>query len=348
MSDAPTGAGAEQTVPTCYRHAGREAHVLCQRCGRNICGDCMRQASVGFQCPDCVKEGARSVRQPRTAYGGRRVARPGLVTLTLIGVNVLVFLAILSTGSNGSALLSRLWLLPVGPCAGPESPLTSGCPPQWVGLEGVADGAVWQLLTSMFTHVQVWHVGFNMLALYILGPQLELMLGRTRFLALYLLSGLFGSATVYWLAPEFTRTVGASGAVFGLMAALIIVALKVRGDVQGLLVLVGINVVITVWGRGFISWQGHLGGFVGGLLLALALVYAPKARRTLWQAIGVSVVAAVIVVGVALRSAALNEPGGPGITRTSPDVMFEPTVAVEEDQHAVLSCGVPCVRMTRV
>jgi membrane associated rhomboid family serine protease len=217
-----------------------------------------------------------------------------------------------------------------------------------VGLEGVADGAVWQLLTSMFTHVQVWHIGFNMLALYVLGPQLELMLGRARFLALYLLSGLFGSATVYWLAPEFTRTVGASGAVFGLMAALIIVALKVRGDVQGLLVLVGINVVITVWGRGFISWQGHLGGFVGGLLLALALVYAPKARRTLWQALGVSVVAAVIVVGVALRTAALNEPGGPGITRTSPDVMFERTEAVEGDQHAVHSCGVPCVRMTPV
>jgi membrane associated rhomboid family serine protease len=335
MTDEPTGAGAEQTVPTCYRHAGREAHVLCQRCGRHICGDCMRQASVGFHCPDCVKEGARSVRQPRTAYGGRRVARPGLVTLTLIGVNVVVFLLVGGSGGSDGRLLTRLALIPVG-----ATYLVEGRP---MFVEGIADGAVWQLLTSMFTHVELWHIGFNMLALYVLGPQLELMLGRVRFLALYLLSGLVGSATVYWLASEYSVTVGASGAIFGLMAALVIVALKVRGDVQGLLVLVGINVAITIWGRGFISWQGHLGGFVGGLLLALALVYAPKARRTLWQLLGVALVAAAVVVAVVVRSVELD---GPGLALELSG--FTVAEMVGRDGYAVHSCGVPCAEMTPV
>ena len=89
-------------------------------------------------------------------------------------------------------------------------------------LPGVADGAYWQLVTSMFTHVQVVHIGFNMLALWVLGPQLELVVGRARFLALYFLSGLAGSALIYWAGPEYTLggTIGASGAVFGLMGAL--------------------------------------------------------------------------------------------------------------------------------
>ena len=161
-------------------------------------------------------------------------------------------------------------------------------------VDGVADGAFWQLLTSMFTHVELWHIGFNMLALYVLGPQLETMLGRARFLALYLLAGLVGSATVYWLAQEQSVTVGASGSLFGLMAALLVVAVKVRGDVQGLLTLVAVNVAITVFGRGFISWQGHLGGFVGGLLLAAVLVYAPRTRRTAWQVAGLALVVALV------------------------------------------------------
>ena len=157
----------------------------------------------------------------------------------------------------------------------------------------------------MFTHVQLWHIAFNMLALYVLGPQLESLLGRWRFLALYLLSGLFGSLVVYWLASPFSVTVGASGALFGLMAALLIVAIKSRRDVQSLLTLVLINVVITVIGAGFISWQGHLGGFVGGLLLGGALVYAPRRGRTAWQVAGVVLVAAVIVLGVVARTLAL-------------------------------------------
>jgi membrane associated rhomboid family serine protease len=258
----------------------------------------MNPASVGFQCPECVKEGARSTRQGRTAYGGVRPATPGRVTLTLIALNVLVFVLVQATGGGTGTALPRLALIPVG-----DVYLVDGRP---TVVDGVSDGAVWQLVSAMFTHVELWHIGFNMLALYILGPQLEMVLGRARFLALYLLSGLTGSAFVYWLAAERSVTVGASGAIFGLMAALLIVAVKVRGDVQGLLTLVAVNVVITVLGAGFISWQGHLGGFVGGLLLALLLVYAPRTRRTTWQVAGLAAVGVLLAVAIVVRTLMLT------------------------------------------
>ena len=297
MTDDPTEVRAEQAAPTCYRHHGIEAHVLCQRCGRNICANCMTPASVGFQCPDCVREGARTTRQARTPYGGRLPSSVGLVTRVLIALNVAVFVLILVSGGRNGVVLTKVALIPLGALYRVDGEVTF--------VEGIADGAVWQLVTSMFAHVELWHIGFNMLALYVLGPQLEAMLGRARFLALYLLSGLAGSATVYTLAHEASVTVGASGALFGLMAALLIVGIKIRGDVQSLLVLVAINVAITVLGRGYISWQGHLGGFVGGLLVALALVYAPRGRRTFWQLLGMAVVAVAVLVAVVVRTVAL-------------------------------------------
>ena len=295
-------------VPTCYRHPDRETYISCQRCGRPICPDCMRDAAVGFQCPHCVAEGAKSTRSGRAAYGGRRSADPTLTSKVLIGINAAVFLAVMLTGAGSSWLAARLYLTPLGRCwdgdftgyfprATDAATCATGSGTQWV--PGVADGAVWQLVTSAFLHTQVWHIGFNMLALWVLGPQLEAALGRTRFLALYLLSALAGSVCVYWLGSATSATLGASGAVFGLMGGLLVLALKVRGDVSGLLVWIGINVVITVVGRGFISWQGHLGGFVGGLLVAAAIVWAPRARRTPVQVaalVGLSVVLAALVV----------------------------------------------------
>jgi membrane associated rhomboid family serine protease len=287
MTDEPTEVRPPQAVPTCYRHPGVEAHVLCQRCGRNICANCMKQASVGFQCPECVKQGARTTRQARTPYGGLRPSSAGLVTMILIGINLLVFVLVVATGGSNGSLLPRLALIPVGGIY-----LVNGQP---TFVDGVANGAYWQLLTSMFTHVQIWHIGFNMLALYVLGPQLEALLGRVRFITLFLLS-----------AGEHSPTIGASGALFGLMAALLVVALRAKGDVQSLMWLVAINVVITVLGAGYISWQGHLGGFVGGLVLGVILVYAPKRRRTLWQVLGCSMVAALIVIAVVARTAVLT------------------------------------------
>jgi membrane associated rhomboid family serine protease len=249
----------------------------------------MRSAAVGFHCPDCVSEGARTTRSARTAYGGNRSANPALTSQVLIGINAAIWLVIMATGQSASPWVDRLALLPVGGVFRfPDGSLHQ--------LAGVADGAPWQLLTSMFTHVQIMHIGFNMLALWFLGPQLEAAVGRLRFLALYLLSGLTGSALVFWLAPIHTPTIGASGAIFGLMGGLLVIALKVRADVTQLLVWVGLNFVITVLGRGFISWQGHLGGFIGGLLIGAVIAYAPRPRRSLWQGLGLGLLSALLVV----------------------------------------------------
>lgn len=303
-----------ETAPYCFRHPDRETHIRCQRCERPICPDCMRQAAVGFQCPVCVAEGARTVRSPRTAYGGRRSENPALTSQVLIGLNLAVWLLVTATGGRGSAWLERFALTPLGRCESSggarylpgvgESPCAGAGGYSWV--DGVATGAPWQLVTSMFTHVDLMHIGFNMLALWFLGPQLEAAVGRSRFLVLYLLSGLVGSVFVYWLSGVHSSTVGASGAIFGLIGGLLVVAVKVRADYSQLLLWLGLNVVITVVGRGFISWQGHLGGLVGGVLVALALVYSPRERRSFWQGIGIGLLGLLTIVALVGRAAALS------------------------------------------
>ena len=257
----------------------------------------MRSAAVGFQCPSCVSEGARSTRSGRTAYGGKRSTNPALTSYVLIGINVLVFVLIQATGRGDSEWIYRLALLPARGFA-----VVDGQP---MVFDGVANGAWWQLVTSMFTHVEVWHIGFNMLALYVLAPQLEMVLGRARFLAIYLLSGLSGSAMVYWFTDLSTPTIGASGAIFGLMAALLVVAHKAGGQYQQVLVWIGVNFVITVMFRSFISWQGHLGGFLGGLFLAAAFVYAPRQRRGMWQLLAAGTLLVFLLVAFAGRTLAL-------------------------------------------
>jgi membrane associated rhomboid family serine protease len=297
-------------VPTCYRHPDREAYIKCQRCGRVICPDCMRDSAVGFQCPECVKEGSRSTRSGRTAYGGLRPSNAGITSMVIIGINIAVWVSILATGGRASRLVDYLGLRPNGLCVipgfGGHEVTPSVCDVNGgTFLPGVADGAYWQLLTSAFTQVEFWHIGFNMLALWVLGPQLELAIGRARFTALYVLSALAGSALVYWSSYEYGLTVGASGAVFGLMGALLVVAYKVKADVQQILIWIGINAVLTFTFSG-ISWQGHLGGFLGGVVIAAILVYAPRQRRTAVQVAGLAVFTLVLVVAIAVRTAALT------------------------------------------
>jgi membrane associated rhomboid family serine protease len=315
MSD-PAPAGPSSTVPTCYRHPGREAYIRCQRCEKIICPDCMRDSAVGFQCPDCVKQGARTTRSGRTAYGGLRPSNAGITSMVIIGLNVAVWLGVLVSQSAGR-LYGWLALLPSSQClseshtgayypVGSEGACLTATRPAgdafWA--EGVSDGAYWQLLTSAFTHVEIWHIGFNMLALWVLGPQLELALGRIRFLALYLLSALAGATAVYWFASTNSSTIGASGAIFGLMGALLVIAYKVRGDVQQILVWLGINAVLT-FTISNISWQGHVGGLLGGMAIAGVLAYAPRERRTPIQAAGLVVLAVLLLAAIAARSATL-------------------------------------------
>jgi membrane associated rhomboid family serine protease len=273
----------------------------------------MTPASVGFQCPECVAEGRRTQRSPRTAYGGILRTEAATTSIVLIAINVVVWLAINATGGQGSRLLAWLALSPRGRCDAADG---SGFFPgaghalcnlnpqaQWV--PGVSDGAVWQLLTSTFTQVTLGHIFFNVLNLFILGPQLERVLGRARFLALYLLSGLAGSALVYAIGPADGSTIGASGAVFGLMGAFLVLAVRTRLDVPGMLVWLAISFAYSFAMPG-ISWQAHLGGFLGGSATAAVLILAPRSRRTAVQAGGLGLVLAVVVVTVVARTLVLT------------------------------------------
>jgi membrane associated rhomboid family serine protease len=254
----------------------------------------MLPAAVGFQCPSCVKEGGRDTRSGRTPYGGGRSANPALTSQVLIAINVAVWIAILATGRGSSSLVDVLALRPSSTFQGVVFPVHS-----------VASGDYWQLVTSMFTHVALWHIGFNMLVLWVLGPQLELAVGRLRYLAIYLVSGLAGSAAVMWLSPTETLTLGASGAIFGLMGALLVIAVKVHGDVRGIATWIGLNFVLTLFFIGNVSWQGHLGGLIGGVLSGAVIVFAPRQRRGTWQAVGVAGVAVLVLVATATRVAVL-------------------------------------------
>jgi membrane associated rhomboid family serine protease len=296
------GQGAAGSVPdsapTCYRHTDRETWIRCQRCERPICPDCMTSASVGFHCPNCVKEASRGSRQTRTPYGGQRVADPRITSFVLIGINAVVWLLIQATGGRASAVVDKLALLP-------ESTFRRLPDGSLVTVQGVADGAWWQVITSAFTHIEPWHLGMNMLALYFLGPMLENVLGRTRFLALYLVSGIAASAAVMLLSDPHGQTLGASGAIFGLVGALAVIVLKVGGQVQAVLFFVGLQLVFTFAVPG-ISWQGHIGGLIGGTLVGLAMVHAPRQHRAVVQWSVTGLVLLVSLVLIAVRVAALG------------------------------------------
>ena len=265
----------------------------------------MNPSAVGFQCPECVSQGRRDTRQGELPYGGTRSSDPRVTTFALIGINIAVLAGVLLTGGPFGRLFNLLAITPVGYCVSDGGNIASidrsecsvlGLP--WT--DGVSSGAWWQVLTSAFTHAELLHIAFNMFALWILGPQLERLLGRVRFLALYLVSALAASAFVMLFSGPFVSTVGASGAIFGMLGAFLLVARKHGGDVRQILILLGANVVITVVGSSFISWQGHLGGLLGGLAVTAALIYLPRQQRKKWQWVLVELVAAVSLAGVVL------------------------------------------------
>ncbi len=305
-------------VPTCHRHPDRETWIRCQRCGKPICPDCMRDAAVGFHCPDCVKEASKGSRQNRAMYGGQRSDDPRLTSYVLIGINALVWLAIAATGGRVSRLVDLLALAPTGRCTSASVPsqyypsindgnvCVQGTSGDGIWHVGVADGAWWQLLTTAFTHVEIWHVATNMLALFIFGPALEGIVGRARFLGIYFVSAIASSVMVLFLAGADSSTVGASGALFGLLGALLVTARKARLNSQWLMQNLVIGVVISVVGARLISWQGHLGGFLGGVLTAAIIAYAPKAHRTLVQWAGLALVAVVLLALAFVRAGTLT------------------------------------------
>jgi membrane associated rhomboid family serine protease len=239
---------------TCYRHPKRETGVSCSECGRGICPDCMRFAPVGIRCPDHAgnQKVVRGIPR-KTPAQLLRSGGEGVVTRVLIGVNVAVYLLTLAAGASINGVGGRVY--EEGVLYGPY----------------VADGDWWRLVTSAFMHYGPFHLAINMYSLYLLGGALESGIGRLRFLALYLVSGLAGSAGALLLSPN-AATLGASGAIFGVIGAIFVLERQgVRvfpGSVVGLLVM---NLIFTFAFRGSISVGGHLGGLAGGALAALAL-----------------------------------------------------------------------------
>jgi membrane associated rhomboid family serine protease len=256
----------------------------------------MIPAAVGFQCPRCVQAFAKRTRQNEGPFGGAVSARPELTTYVLIGVNLAVFLLILLTGGDSSVWVNRLGLSPVASYH--FTALNYTLEP------GVAAGAYWQVVTSIFTHANFMHIGMNMLTLWFLGPPLERLLGRARFLALYFLAGLTGSALVLWLTGPTSVTLGASGSLFGLIAALIVILHRLHQDFRQILLWLGINVVMTLVMIQSISWQGHLGGLVGGAAITAILVFMPRRNRARHQWLALAgytlLVAAAIVARILL------------------------------------------------
>lgn len=266
----------------CYRHPDREAYISCQRCERLICPECMKDASVGFQCPSCIAEGAKTVRSARTIAGGKISGREGIVSMVLIGLNVAVYILQIATGDGRGAVFQ-------------DGAMQSFA---------VAGGDYWRLLTAAFLHGGILHLAFNMYALYLFGPFVERALGITRFIAAYVTAALMSSVFVYLLSDPSVPTIGASGAVFGMFGMALMLLLKAKQDVRSLLVLLAINAVISTQGN--ISWQGHLGGFVAGCLLGLAFAYAPRERRQLAQVLVLGTMWVVMVVAVVARTSSLT------------------------------------------
>ncbi|WP_225076461.1 rhomboid family intramembrane serine protease [Streptomyces sp. CoT10] len=282
-------------LPTCYRHPGRETGIRCARCDRAICPECMVDASVGFQCPDCVRGGSGTghppaASRPRTLAGGTMTADPRLLTKVLIGLNLAFFLVQLSVGDRFTDRFDLIgWAYF----------------PSLGSFEGVADGQWYRLLTAMFLHGSYIHILFNMLSLWWVGGPLEAALGRARYLALYFTAGLAGSALTYLIAAPNQASLGASGAIFGLFGATAVLMRRLNYDMRPIIALLVINLIIT-FGWGNIAWQAHIGGLVAGVVVGYAMVHAPRERRDLVQYGTCALVLVVVVVLTLLRTVQLT------------------------------------------
>jgi membrane associated rhomboid family serine protease len=241
----------------------------------------MTSAAVGFQCPECVAEGRATAPSERSVLGSKVPTRP-YVTYAIIALNVIAF---------GYEYL-------VGQSAAADRWSMSG-----------ADVAVfneyYRLFTSMFLHYGLLHIGFNMLVLFMLGPSLEHTLGHVRFTVLYVVAGLGGAVASFWFTDPLVQAGGASGAIFGLMGAYIVVGKALRADVSQVVSLIVLNIVL-----GFVipntDWRAHLGGLVTGALVGAIMAFAPQRQRVLVQVVGILAVVALLAVLVVVRDQALT------------------------------------------
>jgi membrane associated rhomboid family serine protease len=292
----------------CYRHADRRAGVSCQRCDRPICPSCMISASVGFQCPECAKSGAK---QQRLVDTFRKQSVPQL-TYALIGVNVAVFLVAMAVGLDKVNAMFGLQ-------ASPARYLVSRT--SVVDVSGVAHGEWWRIFTSGFLHGSFIHLGLNMYVLYLIGGAMEPVIGRARLALVYVVSLVGGSLGALLLTPD-SLTVGASGAIFGLFAVLACLQLSrgqnpMQGGIGPTILL---NLALTFVfgfesGAGGVqlSIGGHLGGLVAGAICGSVLfgLNPVQARQRhgnanlyngLVASLGVVLLVGAVGAGVALGS----------------------------------------------
>ena len=275
------------TENRCYRHPDHETFVKCQRCGRPICGECQTLAPVGVHCPDCVREARGSVASHARPIGRRFVnaVRPGsgrpVVTVTLIAINVVVFILEVLTGNSimgngGGAVANALYFSP-----------------------GDILNYPWTMITSAFVHANLIHLAVNMYSLFVLGVPLERYLGRVRFTVLYLSGAIGSSVAVEFLSKS--GALGASGAIFALLGVLILFSRRLGFSPTWLIVIGIVNL-----GYGFvasgISWQGHLGGLVSGLLLGALFIYTQSARRRRLQIAGLIALTVVLILAMFLHT----------------------------------------------
>lgn len=301
----PGWGGANESAPLqprCVRHPERSTGLACTRCGRPFCPSCLRPAAVGQHCVECVTAGQKDVRVARTIAGApvqSQQAKP-YVTYSLIGLNLAVFLITVVQSRTimdnhvGSGLFQAWALYPPLVAAG-----------EWVRLVG-----------SGFLHFGVLHIAVNMFALYIFGRDVEFVLGRARYLAVYAISILGGSAAVMAFDTD-SLTAGASGAVFGLLGAELLILLKLRRSPAPIIALIVVNVVISVSIPG-ISFWGHFGGLAAGAAATASLLFVPQwlaaanerasAARIGW--ISLAVVAAVTISLIGVRILTLREEMG--------------------------------------
>ena len=266
---------------TCYRHPNRETYVSCSECGRPICTECMTPAPVGQRCPE---HSGKPQGVHRVTAGVRRSAYQGVgspVTKALVAINVLVYLAEIAQGAGVNATSGSIF--EHGALYGPS----------------VANGDWWRLVTSMFLHYGPVHLGLNMLALWWFGSVLEQILGSGRFLLVYLVSGLAGSAGALIDNPNAV-TVGASGAIFGILGAMLIIEYQRTGTLLGnAFILIAVNLIFGFsLGSGTIAVGGHIGGLVGGIASILVLSRFGRGHAA-YSRLGAIGIGAVLAIGAA-------------------------------------------------
>ncbi len=268
-------------MATCYRHPGRETNVACSNCERPICPDCMTPTPVGMRCPECSRQTTSVRGMPRSLS---TAAMPA--TWTLIAINAIAFVVELAGGGAG-VQFSGGKIIREGGLYAPD----------------VANGDWWRIVTSAFLHAGFAHIALNMVGLYFLGRLLEPAIGTARFLGIYFVSLLAGSAGVVLVSPH-TISVGASGAIFGLLSAAFVVA-RHRGleqIAQQVAFYVVVNLAFT-FGFPGISIGAHIGGLIGGGIAALVITYGQRHFRSLAMQMGAMVVLGAIFAGIALGAA---------------------------------------------